>query len=187
MENSRKTSLISLGNFEWNKTRKWQRTWRQKNAEVGCEDKQDASAEKETVAEATRTRMIGSLPNRAHEGNQICYNKLPDTGFLSKVLTKTQGRVDLGDNQPLTLQMGRMKPSSIKWLAWGLTVSGRGGTRAKSRSNPLLKRIWHSCEGWGREKDQDTKRSSHSGLSWLGPRIGSCWKKAMTGDSQGNR
>lgn len=61
---------------------------------------------------------------------------------------KDSEQVDLGDNQCLTLQLGKMGPSSIKWLAWGLTVSGRAGTRAKSRSNPLLKRIWHSCEGW---------------------------------------
>lgn len=69
--------------------------------------------EKDSGRSDSDKRMTGSLPNRAREGNQICY-KLPDTGFLSKVMTKTQSSADLGDNQPHTLQMGRMRPSSIK-------------------------------------------------------------------------
>lgn len=69
--------------------------------------------EKDSGRSDSDKRMTGSLPNRAREGNQICY-KLPDTGFLSKVMTKTQSSADLGNNQPHTLQMGRMRPSSIK-------------------------------------------------------------------------
>lgn len=44
---------------------------------------------------------------------------------------RAQSTVDLEKNQPC-LQTGRMRSSSIKWLAWGLTVSGSAGTRAKS-------------------------------------------------------
>lgn len=46
--------------------------------------------------------MTGRLPNRAREGNQICYELPQTTGFLSKALTKTQSRADLGYNQSLS-------------------------------------------------------------------------------------
>lgn len=57
-------------------------TLRQKNSEVGFEDKLAALARRAGGRSDSDTEMIGSKPNRTREGNQICHNKRPQAlGF----------------------------------------------------------------------------------------------------------
>ena len=57
-------------------------TLRQKNAEVGFEDRLAALARRVSGRSDSDTEMIGSKPNRACEGNWICYNERPQAlGF----------------------------------------------------------------------------------------------------------
>lgn len=60
--------------------------------EVGKENKLAASARRDSTRSDLNNKITGRLPNGAHEGNQICYKFPQTTGFLSKVLTKREGR-----------------------------------------------------------------------------------------------
>ena len=127
-------------------------TLRQKNAEVGFEDKLAALA-RELVAEVTRTwKWLAASPTEHVKEIRSAITSAHRHWVSKQGMDKGSEHSRPWDNQPL-LQIGRMRSSSTKWLAWGLTVSGSAGTRAKSRSNLLLKRIYLTLMwgigGWG--------------------------------------